>query len=523
MRATASAGQARHHPRDELHHRRHRVSGSSASDVNERDVAPHPGRRSASSGRASASTKSAVVARPLEQVLDEREQRLVGPLHVLEHEHDRQPLRHRLEEPPPGREEPLAVAVGDLREPEQVEQRRHHPFAVAGVGDPLANDRLQLRLGRRGRLVLGDAGAHAHHLGQRPERDALAVGEAAAAVPQHLVGEAVGVLLELPGQPRLADAGDPGDRRRGARGRPRWRGTRPSAGAARARGRRTAGRGRRCGRRRAAPPRRAPPATARTGSGLPLSSKLPAGSHTIAASVMRRVASSTSTAPGSAAPWMRDAVFTRSPATMPWPTAPTDHRRLAGRDRRPRARASSPVRSPSAWTASTSSSATRTARSASSSWAARRAPHRHHGVADELLDGAAVALDRARGRRRSSRSGARAPPRGRARPRGRREPDQVGEEHRHDPPLGGRGRRPAAPSAARHRRPQAPQKRSPGSFARAAGRAGDDELGAALARSSGAPPGCRSPQASAAHPAERRATGTRSDLRGAPTGTRALC
>ncbi len=110
-----------------------------------------------------------------------------------------------------------------------------------------------------------------------------------------------------------------------------------------------------------------------TGSGLPLSVNVPAGSPTIAASVMRRVASSTSTVPGAAAPWMRDAVLTRSPATMPWPTAPTV---TAASPVATAARASSsrPSRSPRARTASTSSSATRTARSASSSWATG-APH----------------------------------------------------------------------------------------------------------------------------------------------------
>ena len=61
-------------------------------------------------------------------------------------------------------------------------------------------------------LVLRDPRPHPHHLGQRPEGDALAVGEAAAAVPPDDVGEAVDVLLELPREPRLADAGDADDR-----------------------------------------------------------------------------------------------------------------------------------------------------------------------------------------------------------------------------------------------------------------------------------------------------------------------
>ena len=37
-----------------------------------------------------------------------------------------------------------------------------------------------------GVVVLGDPGAHPHHLGERPECDAVAVAEAPAAVPKHV-------------------------------------------------------------------------------------------------------------------------------------------------------------------------------------------------------------------------------------------------------------------------------------------------------------------------------------------------
>ncbi len=99
-----------------------------------------------------------------------------------------------------------------------------------------------------------------------------------------------------------------------------------------------------------------------TGEALPLRCCSPAGSKAIARSAARCVASPTRTDPGAAADWSLEAVFTRSPATIPWPTAP-------------RVTAASPVRMPArAWspgprerTASTRSSAARTARSASSS------------------------------------------------------------------------------------------------------------------------------------------------------------
>ena len=108
-------------------------------------------------------------------------------------------------------------------------------------------------------------------------------------------------------------------------------------------------------------------ARARTGSALPLSSCSPASSYAIAALGARRVASPTSTVPGSAADWTRDAVLTRSPATMPCAVGADRHRRLAGEHAG--ARRVEPGSCRARATAATSSSAARTARSASSSCA----------------------------------------------------------------------------------------------------------------------------------------------------------
>ena len=65
---------------------------------------------------------------------------------------------------------------------------------------------------RVGCLVLGDQGAHPHHLGERPVGDRVAVCEAAAPVPPHVGDEPVEVLLELPGESRLPDPGHSDDR-----------------------------------------------------------------------------------------------------------------------------------------------------------------------------------------------------------------------------------------------------------------------------------------------------------------------
>ena len=122
---------------------------------------------------------------------------------------------------------------------------------------------------------------------------------------------------------------------------------------------------------RLAPPRSPTTRSARhaaTGSSLPLSVRSPTRSNAIAFPAAWNVASPTRTVPGSAEDWSREAVFTRSPATMPWFSAPSVA--AASPVRTPaRARSSTPTAAPSASTPSRSSSAARTARSASSSCA----------------------------------------------------------------------------------------------------------------------------------------------------------
>ncbi len=107
----------------------------------------------------------------------------------------------------------------------------------------------------------------------------------------------------------------------------------------------------------------------RMGSALPFISWFPASSYTIEASVARRVESPTNTCPGPAAAWMRAAVFTRSPATMPWSVAPRVTAASPVSTPALARRSGAPASRPSAPTASVRSIAARTARSASSSWA----------------------------------------------------------------------------------------------------------------------------------------------------------
>jgi hypothetical protein len=150
-----------------------------------------------------------VVTGPLQQVLEEVEQARVRPLHVLEDEHRRRLLGEPLEQDPPGREKVLLIAGHALLHTEQVREPRLDPGALLGIGNVLFDRGLQLGPRRSRFLIVDDLAAHTHHLGECPVGHALAVGETAAAVPPDVSGQAVDVLLELPGEAGLADASDP--------------------------------------------------------------------------------------------------------------------------------------------------------------------------------------------------------------------------------------------------------------------------------------------------------------------------
>ena len=103
-----------------------------------------------------------------------------------------------------------------------------------------------------------------------------------------------------------------------------------------------------------------------SGSALPLTERSSTRVNRMAFPAARCVRSPTRTVPGSAADWRRDAVFTKSPATRFWSNAPTVA--TASPVSTPaRARRGTPNSMPSELTRSTTSSADRTARSASSS------------------------------------------------------------------------------------------------------------------------------------------------------------
>ena len=142
-------------------------------------------------------------------MVDEVEQAAVGPLEVLEQQDRRAPGGDPLEEGSPRPEQRVAPARRRGLEAEQGEERRLDPAPVVGVGHEVGHRLGDPSPGRRLVVSLGQAGPPADHLAERPERDSVAVGGRPAAMPVDVVDEAVDVLLELPGEPALADPARP--------------------------------------------------------------------------------------------------------------------------------------------------------------------------------------------------------------------------------------------------------------------------------------------------------------------------
>ena len=145
-----------------------------------------------------------------EQAGDELEQAVVAPVEILEDEHERPTCRDRLEEPPPGGEGlGTAVAAQLVCRCEACERRELSldPAGVVRVGDDVLDGETELLLDDPGRVGRQDAGVSFDDLGQRPERDAVAVRKAAALTPEDHLHAALEALRELPDQARLADPG----------------------------------------------------------------------------------------------------------------------------------------------------------------------------------------------------------------------------------------------------------------------------------------------------------------------------
>src|SRR5579864_5468353 len=236
-----------------------------------------------------------LLSHPRREVLDQLQHRLLAPVHVLEHEHER--LRSgELLRPRACRPRDLLLAALSLDRLEHADGEREQ------VGDRLVLARLaKLLLRLVERVVLGDAGRCLHHLGERPVRDTFAVGQAASRQHNGAV-EPGGELAREPALPdtRVAVDGDEGcalvahgplervleqlelgvaaDERRG----------RPSSAAHTAR-------------------------WTRTGASKPRNSTGASGSSSIRSWTRRAVPGPMRISPGCAACWRRAARFTGSP------------------------------------------------------------------------------------------------------------------------------------------------------------------------------------------------------------------
>ena len=132
-------------------------------------------------------------------MLDQVEERRLGPVEVVHHDDERPRSRERLEQPPDGPEGLLARPSSRAAEPERLGHALGDQLGLLVPGEP--------RRDRRCGLLAGVQALRARDLpddlGQRPVGDALAVGQAAAAQDRHVAGEPA---RELPHEPRLAHA-----------------------------------------------------------------------------------------------------------------------------------------------------------------------------------------------------------------------------------------------------------------------------------------------------------------------------
>ena len=348
------------------------------------------------------------VARPLDEVLDEVEERRLPPVDVVEHDHERPRLRQPLEHAAHAPEGLLGRS------------RRDSPEHAERTLDDRARDRL-----RRG---AAPSASRAPLRCRRPrrcpaaERSTSATG--ANVIPPSLASQRPSSTDASPvhgGAPARAPAATcrcPASRRRSRAGtlglRPRRRRRRAGARAPR--------RGRR-GARRSRPPPRVPaaPATSRkagTGPALPFSSSGATGSRLTWWRTSRCVSSPTSTSPSPAACSSRAATLTGSPTRSPSSLPTID---LAGVDAGAQAQPHAPV----ALELLVQLGETVDQRGRGADRAQRvvlahdrRPEGRHHAVAGELDDAALVRLDRARAPCRRSASSRAAPTRRRAAPAG---------------------------------------------------------------------------------------------------------
>jgi hypothetical protein len=160
-------------------------------------------------------------AHPLGEVLDRVEHAVVGPVDVLERQHQRPPAGQCLDARAQRREERLAQAlrvlacrhqVGGHLEADQAGDQRGLALGLLGHRRSLGAEQVervvaQLRPRLLGGVGVDDAAFLAQHLAERPEHDAAPVGQAAAGAEGRGDGPRSQLALQLAQDARLAHAG----------------------------------------------------------------------------------------------------------------------------------------------------------------------------------------------------------------------------------------------------------------------------------------------------------------------------
>ena len=167
---------------------------------------------------------------PFDEVVDEVEETLVRPVEVLEDEHGRAGVGQRLEETTPRRERlgPAVVRALLAAQPEQRPDVGEHPFGLVRSGKSVSTVSASLASATSADSFSRTPACAFDHLAERPEADALAVGQAsgpaasrsssASAVDAPASSSATSRDLPMPGTPtsvdelRLALAPRPGER-----------------------------------------------------------------------------------------------------------------------------------------------------------------------------------------------------------------------------------------------------------------------------------------------------------------------
>ena len=150
------------------------------------------------------------VAHPVDERVHKVEQPVVRPLKILEDEHERALGRELLEEAPPGCERldpTVSSQLGEVFESGERSKAGIDPVGVRGI-DGLRCRLPQLLGGGDIVVRLVDAGLCLDDLREGPERDPVAVREAATLAPRRELGLGVDHARELVEQAALADPGN---------------------------------------------------------------------------------------------------------------------------------------------------------------------------------------------------------------------------------------------------------------------------------------------------------------------------